>query len=559
MKAVAGFTHCNLVPTCNPNSTVKDRTMEASTFASSSAAATSNASEWKKPDYQVLKSSAWEIHHSLEEILHLYESHENESSAGPPSQPVATADTPNAAGPHHVRRTYRRLYRSLQTFRRELSDHAGVEEPGDGLPNFVADDFAAILTRLPLHFGEGTDDEVTTMSSSIMWDAGCLLVDSTLFGHLTIAAIRVILGRIEEANSSDNPSPTPPEVISTWLSVVLANWDPNVSVDATSVSSDELFTWLQTLSTLLSTAEGTLEMTTWDQRCLTDIHYELQTKYRDLVRRLLGYIVVLWKNDPLALSLADWVEKICCDNAMQGDEQEIRAAFLALTETLVRYSNDLVEFTLDAMDGAAIAVSLERENEVLSLSVRDVVKQTDIATHTVKAAVDWAPDHPQSFAASLLLQKMWKSMSEVFVGSVILKDDRVLRAEFSKALCDMAESNAGSFNHEDQTKDDLVDTNVAGMTLLRLIEYPHLLPSSSAFLKVLDTEIRIRDNAEIKRIVQLCVLTLNSQYQWVAGSQELLHSLVEMLSRENGHLSKPSDDPWDEYTKRHLAVHYSKP
>lgn len=503
---------------------------------------------------------------------------------------------------HHRQHTLRRLLRRLDRTLLRLEEHicSETESQVPLFSNELCNDLLTILTRLPLIDEESTIE----MCLSILGIVARIWVEQD-FRITDPQDVRTLLRRIAHqttrAGSSRHHQQQQHSLFSQcvpWIKVVNVYFCDMHQAPA--LSADDAVWLLQQI--LLVALDSFRTHPSWDANSIQDAETEAVYQWRYLTTLSTEQVIQLYQMSQLSsetqqqqqqLSVLEWLEMHFRSPSSSSSTTTTRTAATTmvdlarpleysnsrnqnaarisaheLLQNLQNFADELIDFALDALDGAAAAVALvdttnnhnEGEEYVQDEhgkadAVRDSLRQVVTALRFLQGLNDWSLVRPE------WPLKLWKSLAIAFVvrpeyteeEKLVLNDISSSIVHFTLTVLEMVL----------QLNDErCLPTTSLATTFLRALEYPERVLAIESFWSALKTNAS--QSNELKQVLQVAVLSLvsssrnNSVTPSLSASSEassqqaLIHRILEVLpddsmfesaSQQRGHFIQ--NDPWD--------------
>ena len=308
------------------------------------------------------------------------------------------------------------------------------------------------------------------------------------------------------------------------------------------------------------------------------------------------------ESNPATLSFREWIR-------LALEQQGPQFADHYLFQAVEYYLHELVESVIDTLDDVAHALALYDDGDdddgddddddnhhhgnhhMAVWAVRDALRQVHLASLSLQVMnlFDEEGDSKHTTdSATTMLVRLWKIMADAFVGSKLLKQDTTLDAYCCETLLELAESASHFLGKAPSSTRDVHPPTFAGqsvtpaatklsvppipvlcLTLLRAINHPHLLVTSSsssttAFLQLVQSQIPA--STELRHVCQIAILQLQQQHTLGGGHTPIpsnearmaaIHVLMQILEQAVESTTTTATatillDPWDHYFARQL-------
>lgn len=258
-------------------------------------------------------------------------------------------------------------------------------------------------------------------------------------------------------------------------------------------------------------------------------------------------------NEKLQLSFIEWIEEefMACDASFDDDRQGLsarRARHFAtqLLDQLQLFSNELVEYALDALDGTAAEIANLGENEKAILIIHTL--------RHVETAV-WMLQEANAFSPSSAAMRLWKTLATAFVSEKI--EDACL--PLNHLLLLTAQISLRRYDVDPATDAEQVEepfpVSTLGMTFLRALEYPASLIGAFQIWSAL--EKHTPREAELKYLLQTATLSLHSpafcSLRCSLEDQMQVSEAILRILRLDKDKCDGVVDPWDVFFQNRLV------
>jgi hypothetical protein len=462
---------------------------------------------------------AWEVHQAVDTLAHVVDVEHNVPA---------------------LRRALRGLDRATMNLVEFQHQAVGSQQGSNGgavsYPDYLLHDLQSLL-----HCPYSTDRQAQLLWASILQRMSPALA----LGPRNVETIFSLLLSVE--------SP-PVELQLAWLELLVQRssmgWDmlenPNSAADANSVDSNHRYIsniapWFERLYMLLQVALSDFSTMPWsvDTAAISNSHYKLSVLLRSCINRVLNLIDEQWMQQQSehgsAVDILSWMQATLVRHlqsmAAVGVDDYARRQSSTLLEMVRRYVDQTVDYALDALDGAMVALQLQRQQAEDDASDGS---RSQVATSMTQWAVQDSMDHTETALLALevtngwssssgdgtevvelldtvaLMQVLWKQCALAFAGNDY--HGMVARAslQFLKATATLATADEGDGC---ATSSHALDVPTLIMTLFRAVEAcPGDLLRATVIWDALASELKKQNegNSDLKMAMQMILLSIQN-------------------------------------------------
>ena len=208
----------------------------------------------------------------------------------------------------------------------------------------------------------------------------------------------------------------------------------------------------------------------------------------------------------MSLSLARHMQGSALDHSHPVNLQAAQNQCYKLLEMTNQFAHKMVEYAMDALDGALIAVERKddtsSQHELEQWAIHDSMLHVDLAVHISRIAYEW--NILTDYAA--VMETMWKQCARAFVS--VDQDGVVAQVVLNMASLYLKVAPRATGDDDGMA----LDVPTFALTLFRAYECcPLALAEATMVWDVLESEVCESENKELKSVVQSILMTFANE------------------------------------------------